>query len=71
MLRKHLLLSHCKYAITYLLIFKLMRYSFTSLMALIFEICYIYYAKPEAMQPMEEGRPEERTAQNLNQAGLL
>jgi hypothetical protein len=48
-----------------------MRYSFTSLMALIFEICYIYYAKPEAMQPMEEGRPEERTAQNLNQAGLL
>ncbi|KAJ5096393.1 hypothetical protein NUU61_005749, partial [Penicillium alfredii] len=43
---------------------------FTSLMALIFEICYIYYAKPKAMQPMGEGRPEERIARNLNQAGL-
>jgi hypothetical protein len=39
-------------------------------MALIFEICYIYYAKPEAMQPMEEGRPEERTAQNFKPGWL-
>lgn len=39
-------------------------------MALVFEICYTY-AKPKAVQPMEESRAEERIAENLNRAGLV
>lgn len=45
-------------------------YSFTSLMGFVLEILFIYYAKPKAMQTQEVAQPEQRLAQNLNEAGL-
>ncbi|KAJ5222675.1 uncharacterized protein N7469_008915 [Penicillium citrinum] len=45
--------------------------SFTTVLGLLMEILYIYYFKPKVIHEKNDAPPEQRLAQNLNEAGLM